>query len=174
MEKPGSKSTLAWLQRLVFVLIWVSVVYVCPRCFNAKYYFLLRLLFSLEKNCPREDAQILFPPCRISRVFIFLACFTNPMWTPGRAVWSGNDVTVLSSVSPPWEGCPDRPAPSSHSLLIPASFKAWWAMSPEHGILGDAHLLCLLGKPSQVMLVPLHQRSQLRDYEIRMTVGKHK
>lgn len=36
------------------------------------------------------------------------------------------------------------------------------AMSTEHKILGDAHFLCLSGKPSQITTVPLHWRSQFR------------
>lgn len=61
MEKPGPKSTLAWLQRLVFVLIWILVVYVCLQCFNDKYYFFILFCSVLKENWPREDAQICFP-----------------------------------------------------------------------------------------------------------------
>lgn len=171
MEKPGSKSTLAWLQRLVFVLIWVSVIYVCLQCFNAEYYFLLWLLFSFEKSCPREDAQMFCSQAG----YHMCTFFWHALQMPCELLFQqfGREMTLLSWVPSyflgrlPW-------SPSPQHLLSPASFKAWWAMSTEHGILGDAHFLCLLGKPSQIMLVPLHQRSKLRDYEIRMILGKHK
>lgn len=120
------------------------------------------VVIQLRKHWPREDTQNFLPVQDVLCAHV-LACSKDPMLAPVRAGWSGNDVAVLSCLSPPWEACPDHTAPAAAPCWFLYPFRLSPALSPKHEVVGDATCCASLSNPARLQFVLFHRRSQLRD-----------